>query len=328
MNSVFNGLDMLRIDIANCFGLDKVSWIDRLMWFHEHHNELENLVENADESLLYLKAVKALRKTEAGEPSGHIMFLDATASGLQIMAALSGCKKTARHVNLINTGHREDVYQEVAVAMNQLLAPKHHVIRSLVKKPVMTHYYNKTRQDTLNTEQETAFYTVLSESFEGAEAVKDTINDYWNPNALQHVWTLPDGHVARVRVTHMVNARIEVDELDHTTFTYRFEANNSSRLGTSLVPNVIHSIDGYIAREMVRRAHQEGFQLAHIHDAFCSLPNNMQRVRELYKRIMAEIADMDLLESILSEISGTSVQLNKFSDNLSQSILDSEYALS
>jgi DNA-directed RNA polymerase len=77
----FNGLQMLHIDIANGYGLDKTSWTDRLTWFQLHEHELENLVNEADTPMLYLKAVKALRATQAGEPSGHTMFLDATASG-------------------------------------------------------------------------------------------------------------------------------------------------------------------------------------------------------------------------------------------------------
>jgi len=252
--SQFNGLEMLNIDIANCYGLDKTSWIDRLMWTQIHEPELEAFAEEANDSMLYLKAVKALRATQAGEKSGHVMFLDATASGLQIMAVLSGCLKTARHVNLINTGRREDVYTEVASEMSLLLDPSEQVIRVDVKKPVMTHYYNKTRQDTLSDVQQEAFYLVLAESFEGAEAVKDVINEYWDPGALEHKWTLPDGHVSRVKVTDMVSTRIEVDELDHTTFTYRFEVNHPSIISTSLVPNIIHSVDVYIAREVVRRA--------------------------------------------------------------------------
>ena len=327
MNAL-TGLDMLKIDIANCQGLDKASWLNRLLWVEMHQNELDNFIDTAAEPMLYIKAVKAYEHTLKGEASGHVMFLDATASGLQIMAALSGCKKTAKHVNMIDTGNREDVYTEVSTAMNELLEAGHKVDRQIVKKPVMTHYYNKFNQDSLDDKQQDAFYHVLAHSFEGAEAVKDVINGYWDPLATEHTWTLPDGHVSRVKVTEMVNARIEVDELDHTTFTYRFEANRPSDVSTSLVPNIIHSIDAYIAREMVRRAHTEGFELAHIHDAFACHPNHMQRVREMYKTIMAFIADSPILESILSEISGTAVSLTKFSNDLSVDIMNSEYMLS
>lgn len=324
----FTGLEMLKIDIANCFGKDKETWLDRLTWFHLHEAELGHIVEQAAEPMLYIKAVTAYNDTLAGQPSGHNMFLDATASGLQIMAALSGCKKTAKHVNLINTGKREDVYDEVMLGMNGELPLNEMVTRGIVKKPVMTHYYNKTKQDTLSELQQEAFYNVLSESFEGAEAVKDTINNFWDTMALEHTWTLPDGHVARVKVTEMVDARIEVDELEHTTFTYRFEANKPSQIGTSLVPNIIHSIDAYLVREMVRRSNESGFELAHIHDAFCAHPNNMQWVRIFYADILAEIADTPLLENILSEIAGKHIPLEKFSNDLAKDIRKSEYALS
>lgn len=319
---------MIKIDIANCYGLDKEDWATRLMWFQVNVNKLEELIKSAAEPMLYIKAVMAYRDTMVGLASGHNMFLDATASGLQILAVLSGCKKTARHVNLINTGDREDVYIEVMTAMNKHLPVDQQVDRNLVKKPVMTHYYNKMRQDTLTGPQEDAFYTVLSESFEGAEAVKDYINTQWNPDALEHTWTLPDGHVSRVLVTEMVTARVEVDELNHTTFSHRFEANLPSTTSSSLVPNIVHSIDAYVVREMIRRSNAEGFELAHIFDAFTAHPNYMVRVTELYRDIMAELADMPLLENIMDEIRGHHIPLQKFSYDLSTDIRNSEYMLS
>lgn len=326
--SKFNGLEMLCIDIANCYGLDKEDWITRLLWVEEHQDELENISENASEPLLYVKAVKAYRKTMRGEKSGHIMFLDATASGLQVMACLSGCHKTASAVNLVNTGKREDVYLYAVNHMNQRLDPEDHVNRDMIKKPLMTHYYNKVKQTTLNTYQQKAFYDVLSDNFEGAEAVKDIINVIWNSDAKEHVWVLPDHHVAKVPVTQMVDARIDVQELVGHTFTYRFEAVKPSDRSTSLVPNIIHSIDGYVAREMVRMAHRQGFQMAHIHDAFCAHPNHMQQVRDNYRTILAKIADMPLLENILSQIAGRKIPIGKYSDDLGKEILQSEYALS
>ena len=324
----FTGKDMLKIDIANCFGLDKTSWVDRIIWTEVNRDNLENLTENASEPLLFLKAVKALRKTENKEPTGHNMFLDATASGLQIMAILSGCKLTAKHVNLINTGQREDVYAAIAFAMNKLLPSEEHITRDDIKYPLMTHYYNKARQDDLSEKQQVAFYQAIAEEFPGPESIKNIINMFWNYEGTHHTWTLPDGHIAHVPVTEMITARIEVDELNHTTFSYRFEAVKPSEKITSLVPNIIHSIDGYIAREMVRRANEQGYQLAHIHDAFCTHPNHMQKARENYRNILAEIASSSLLENILTEIAGQPVKLTKDSEDLAGFILDSEYALS
>ena len=324
----FTGLEYLKIDIANAMGIDKDLWDKRLEWVDKYIHELESFTEHADEPLLYIKAVKALRKTEAGIPSGHAMMLDATASGLQIMAALSGCKKTAAHVNMINNGKRNDIYTEITDTMNQSLPLDEQVTRDSVKKPLMTHYYNKMKQDTLTEHQQEVFYVALGNNFTGAEAVKDLINQYWGPLALSHKWFLPDGHEVIVKVTEMINTRIEVDELNHTTFMYRFEANTPSDKSTSLVPNVIHSIDAYIAREMVRRANKQGFELAHIHDAFVAHPNNMNKVRQNYIDIMAEIADSDLLADILTDLAGYKQLVVKLSDDLAISIRSSEYMLS
>ena len=354
------GSEMLQIDMANCYGLDHETWIDRLLWaeWHEHsilgYHSSEQLIKEAAEPLLMRKAILAYQAANDGEAIGHNMFMDATASGLQIMACLSGCKKTAIQVNLINTGKREDVYLHVSKAMNGKLDKFDQVSRDDIKKPLMTHYYNsllrplvmlgkivtttedpdylatdpKTGTHYGNTPKLKAFYGMLADNFPGAEAVMNLLNQCWDNMALEHKWTLPDGFVARVKVTTKKDARIQVTELENTTFTYRFELNTPSDKSTSLVPNVIHSIDAYIVREMIRRADKEGFELAHIFDCFTCHPNYMGRVIELYKEILAEIADSNLLADIMSELLGEVCELTKFSDDLAQDILKSQYPLS
>lgn len=326
----FSGISYLKIDIANQFGfgLDKQVWTDRLLWTASHNHELEDLIPQAEEPMMMAKAVMAYRQVMRGEPTGHNTYLDATASGLQIMACLSGCYETAKKVNLVNTGKREDAYRYVVIEMNKLLKLEEYVDRALIKKPVMTHYYCKTEQETLSKARREAFYLTLDNCFEGAEQVMKVIQSFWNPKALEHCWTLPDKHQAVCKVTKMVNARIQVDELDNTTYTYRFENNESSIISSSLAPNIIHSIDGYVVREMILRAKLRGFELAHIHDSFCALPKYMNIVRQLYKDILCEIANSNLLSNILSEISGTNVYIEKSSKNLSHYIKDAEYHLS
>lgn len=48
--------------------------------------------------------------------------------------------------------------------------------------------------------------------------------------------------------------RIEVDELNHTTFTTYVKVNQGSKQGLANVANIIHSIDGYLLRTLIRRA--------------------------------------------------------------------------
>ena len=136
------------------------------------------------------------------------------------------------------------------------------------------------------------------------------------------------GHVAKVNVTEMTDVRVEVDELDHRTFTYRYNKQQPSENYRSLVANIVHSVDGYVAREMVRRCHAMGIELVHIHDCFVFSPDYLQFVTETYREVLAHIADSDLLSDILSEISGEYVPVEKLSDDLYLDILGSEYMLS
>ena len=324
----FTGIEYIKIAAANEFGKDKLSWQDRIYWFDYNLSNLTSLVSKAANPFLYTKAINAYGNAVLGKPTGYIMSLDATASGLQIMACLSGCLKTAAAVNLINNGTREDVYTKVGDGMNLLLDPSDHVTRGDVKKPVMTHYYNKSRQAGLSENQENAFNAVLNCSFSGAEDVMNIINECWDNSALYHKWAMPDGHVSKVKVTEAMDTRIEVDELDHTTFTYRYTSNQPSSRHTSLCPNYIHSLDAWVARMMIRMAEAQGFQLAHIHDSFWASPNHMNNVRDNYRVILAKLADSDALSTFIKDVTGDNIVLIKDSPNLSKHILNSEYALS
>ncbi len=77
--------------------------------------------------------------------------------------------------------------------------------------------------------------------------------DSWCSSALEHSWVLPDNHHVHVKVMKTIDKRIEIDELNHTTFTYRYQQNTPKERGLSNVANVIHSVDGWVLRSLVRR---------------------------------------------------------------------------
>ena len=328
-------LDNVKIAVANHAGHDKMTWDDRIDWFNQ---QLDWDMEQFDEPILGSKALGAYYDAKNGHKTGYVMSIDATASGLQIMSALSGCKKTARVCNMINTGNREDVYQMIADKMNILLKStinntfnsSDYVTRKDVKKPCMTTFYNSLAnpKEAFNEAQLEAFYETLDGLMPGAMSVMETINEFWQYGSDVHQWTLPDGHVARVPVTEMADTRIEIDELKHRTFTYRYEKQQPSKNFRSLVANIVHSVDGYVAREMVRKCHSMGIELVHIHDCFVFSPDYLQAVSEAYRETLASIADSDLLSDILSELCGQFVPVTKLSNDLSTDILASEYMLS
>ncbi len=320
-------IDNIKIAVANHAGHDKMTWQGRIDWFNQ---QLSFDVDAFDEPILGDKALRAYSDAKNGYKTGYVMSIDATASGLQIMAALSGCKDTARVCNMLNTGNREDVYQMIADKMNSRLNGKYGVTRQDVKKPCMTTFYNSkaTPERMFNGTQLEAFNSTLDGLMPGAMDVMEAVNHYWQYDSDVHQWTLPDGHVAKVPVTEMSDVRIEIDELEHRTFTYRYNKQQPSENYRSLVANIVHSVDGYIAREMTRKCHGMGIELVHIHDCFVFSPDYLQAVSQTYREILADIADSDLLSDILSEITGKYVQIIKLSDDLSKDILNSEYMLS
>lgn len=70
------------------------------------------------------------------------------------------------------------------------------------------------------------------------------------------------------------------------------------------------------------------FPLVTVHDAFAAHPNNVNWVRWQYKEILADIADSDVLNDILSQLYGMPGTFNKLSFNLGDLVRESEYGLS
>ena len=309
----------LYIAIANHAGKSHLTWAERMDWVPKQ--VIEEIAWK--EPILGRKAIRALKDTKEGKPSGYVMSVDATSSGLQVMAAVSGCKETAKLVNMIDPTVRRDVYTDIANLMNTHL-PK-PVPRKIVKQVAMTHFYNSkaTPKLLLSKNELAVFYDVITGLLPGAEDVMDTINQCWDPEADHHAWVMPDGHTVYVPVVEGINGTYEDPVLG--TIPLRWYHQTNSDNFRSLCPNIIHSIDGYVAREMVRRCN---FQLSHIHDCFVFNPNHLQEVTKMYRTIMAEIANSYLLNDILSQITGTNVQYTKKSTNLALDILNSNYMLS
>ena len=314
------GLANLHIAIANHAGKDKLTWQDRYDWA-----VMQNVDKISwDEPILGRKAVRALKDTLEGKPSGYVMNLDATSSGLQIMAVISGCKQTAKWVNCTDPAIRYDIYTEIANLMNAQL-PK-PVSRKIVKQVAMTHFYNSkaTPKALLSDKELVTFYTIITGLLPGAENVMDIINACWNDNADHHTWVMPDGHTVYIPVVEGINGTYADPELGEIPLRWYHQTKSDNY--RSLCPNVVHSIDGYVAREMVRRCN---FQLSHVHDCFVFNPNHLQEVAITYRKIMAEIAKGNIFRDILRQITGNNrLQITKTSNNLDQDILNSSYMLS
>lgn len=95
---------------------------------------------------------------------------------------------------------------------------------------------------------------------------------------------------------------------------------NVSQVPTAMLAKLLELVD-----QMLK---YEPFEVVTIHDEFKCHPNNMNHLRQQYINVMADLADSNLLDDLLSQIHKFKGTFQKLSTNLGQLIRGSNYALS
>ena len=323
----FSAFEWLLIDIGTQFGLDKEVFEKRLYWAKENIDSLEVVADKLQwkEKPLYIKAVMALRKAQKGLPTGHMIGCDSTASGVQIMSAITGCHVGALATGLIDPDVRADVYTSSTAVMNETLHKKGlsvNVPRAHMKDCVMHSFYGGTKTpESLfgkDSEELECFYQTMEKVAPGAWELKKDLQEAWQSYALSHEWQLPDGFEAKVKVMQQVTTaggnlpRIEIDELEHYQFGFTYYENKGSKKGLSLAANMVHSIDGYIVRTMHRKCNYDATVVRAAYVAICNAigkikSNPSDKVRYYIKQYeRSSIADVVVLPWIKNDATALS----------------------
>jgi hypothetical protein len=268
MFRTYTAFQWLLIDAANNYGngIDKLLFEERINWATDNFQQLEAMADKAETYPLYCKAVQAIRKAQRGIPTGHMVGMDGICSGIQIMSCMTGCHIGAYNTGLINDNFRADAYNKTTEIMNGILQLVQEISRKDAKNALMTSFYGSTEQPIIifgaDTEELEAFYQAAQEVAPGAWELKQDLLASWQAGTLMHSWLLPDGFDARIKVMTLINSkdsrsRVEVDELDHATFTYEYKINEGTKKGKSNVANVTHSMDAWVLRSMHRRCNYD-----------------------------------------------------------------------
>ena len=396
----FTGREYLKIDIANNMGLDKEDWDVRLAWFDENEGRLDTLVKQAEEPALFFAGITAWQKVCKGEPTGYPISLDATSSGIQLLAALTGDRKAAALCNVIDTGHREDAYTGLYQSMLNRIGEGAKISRKDTKQAIMTAMYSSTAVPKKVFGKGALldiFYETMQEEAPGPWEVTETMLAIWDNTALMNEWIMPDNFHVKIKVMGNVT---EYVQFLNEPFEVNYSVNQPIEGGRSLGANTVHSVDGLIVREITRRCdydpeqitkikrwvnecrggtsrsreedkmvmrladlHRESgflsarvleyvdpanmghlepgallslvqslpakpFQVLSVHDCFRVLPNYGNDLRRQYNRLLAEVAQSDLLSFLVSQIVKCRITVSKIDPDLHVDILDANYSLS
>lgn len=290
----------------------------------------------ADEPLLAKSALLAYKESLATGKSNHIVRLDATTSGAQLMSVLTRDIEAMEKLNVLGSDTRWDFYTLVAKEVYARTSdsklwgsnPNFKEIRKLCKKAIMTSLYNSEAKPAeffgKDTKELQEFYNVLDEVVPGTIKLKSYINSLWSDKVLANSWYLPDGHYAYCPVMVQDKKRVEVKEMKGgtATMTVVCDVNKPSHEPhRSLTPNCTHSVDAVVMRWVVEILNDQGIQVSPIHDSFGVHAEHCDALREAYRKCLARLYKEDILNSILKQIQpDAEFELPEYSEEVYQAI--------
>lgn len=317
----FTSMQYIQIHIASVYGLDKKLFSERLLWVAANENNLENLVESAENPHLFARAVEGYRQAQATNATDLLVSMDATASGFQIIAALTGCMDTARSANLIADGIRHCPYKDMAEEFG--------CERDQAKEAGMPMAYGSVAEpEAVFGDAVKDFFAFCEEKFPGVMAYLEAAKDAWVPMEAFE-WTTPTGYTVRIPQMEKAVIRAESKELG-TSISYGINVVSPQESGIKLCAHIVHSLDAWVVEQVEAAVSAKGGVFLPVHDDFFVHPSLMGVVRQAYREAMATIAREDFLGKIISQILGTKMEVGKLSPpgELADEILNAEYILS
>ena len=229
--------------------------------------------------------------------------VDASNSVMQVATVLLGNSNLAKMSKLF--GGKTDVREVIASELTNKLGYK--VTKDIVKPVFMTKNYgqgdkglirNLMKDNSWDRRQATdflkAYYdaekTLIPELKQLQELVQSRIKSGKNPKMS---WTLPDGLKVELNLSKKLDGTYSIKGKE---LSIKIESANIDEASRALMPNIIHSVDAYVAR----RLNKQGIPT--VHDAFQVRKGMESFADKEYTRVMTEINDSNLLDDILKQL--------------------------
>ena len=319
----------LAFQVATTYGKDKDTMCDRLTWVAENHDLISRIAkdpignlpewEGAEEPWTFLAAcdeyyhcVIKCDRTHTSLP----VAVDATCSGLQILAGLARDASTARLVNVLPSDKPQDAYKVIAEAAKphvpECIRP--YMDRKTTKRTVMTVPYNakpfSNRGYIREALLEKGVEVEKDDLTATVKAVRDAMNVIvpgpmsvmkWiesevaaaiDRGAKELQWVTPSGFVVTQKLMKKKFQEIELQLLGRCHIKIATEDGDKvdrSHHKNATAPNLIHSLDASLLHLSALRFDAP---ISLIHDSVLCRATDMSVlsaiVRETYMHLFAE----------------------------------------
>jgi len=387
------GMEYLKAEIAckHDKTMEKETWDTRIAHFNNIDFADPKTFKKASDPIGLRAASVAFRDAENKTPSGYMISLDACSSGLQLLSLLVSCPKSFDLCGGIQD-QCVDSYITIYAEMNL-----HGVLtRKQVKNAIMTSFYGSTAMPEYTFgEHIDLFYDTISEMAPGAWDLNLGLQELWDEvKGSMYEWVMPDNFHACIETKD--KELIPFKFLD-TEYTVAKKIDARPDFHKGLGPNMIHSVDGMVVREMFRRCMfkpattqrvlkaihsanhgtdgkssqivtelwdnflrtgflsvrildhlyedtmglvspttileligslpDKPFELVSVHDCFRAHPNYGNDLRKQYNRILADLNDSTLLESMAKQVAHKGIKTKKVGKIDRDLILNANYTL-
>lgn len=255
-------LEYLKCEVA-CKAdkaFEKETWADRLAHFKTLDLDDKKMIKNSSNPIGLKAAILAYKEAITGAPIGYMISLDACSSGLQILSLLVSCGKSFDLCGGV-AERCVDSYTTIYDAM-QLNG---RLTRKQVKYAIMTSLYGSVAApEGVFGDNVELFYETMEKMAPGAWDLNLGLQDLWTMfKTSDYSWVLPDNFHAYIET--------KTSELVPFTFLntpYKLVKKIDGRpeFHKGLGPNLIHSVDGMIVREMFRRCSYDPKTITRVKD--------------------------------------------------------------
>ena len=352
----------LRFQVATTYGLDKETLNDRLSWTYENEWLINSIAldpigsisdwEGAEEPWQFLAAcdefyhcVTKRDRLSTGLP----VAIDATCSGLQILAGLAKDESTAHLVNVIPSCKPQDAYKVIAETSKsnipERLRPNWD--RKKTKRTVMTIPYNAKpfsnrsyirdalKEDGIEVEKEELTQTVnavrdamnviVPGPMRVMKWIEEEVSKAIKRGATELEWKTPSGFVVSQQIFKKEFERITLQVLGQCNMkvsTGDSDQVDKARHKAATAPNLIHSLDASL---LCLASLEFDNPIALIHDSVLCRATDMTElskiVRETYMHLFAE---HDYLTDFAEQI-GAESEPPIIGDLKPESVIESTY---